>query len=48
MIEGMSRVSIPIEIEAKTDEGIIFTRMQAKAKEFVMQTGEEPFPSPAI
>ena len=48
VIEGMSRVSIPIEIEAKTDEGIIFTRMQAKAKEFVMQTGEEPFPSPAI
>lgn len=48
VIEGMSQASIPIEIEAKTDEGIIFTRMQAKAKEFVMQTGEEPFPSPAI
>ena len=48
VIEGMSQVSIPIEVEAKTDEGIIFTRMQAKAREYVMQTGEEPFPSPAI
>ena len=47
VIEGMSRVSIPVEIEAKTDEGVIFTKIQAKAREFVMQTGEEPFPSPA-
>lgn len=48
VIEGMNSVSIPIEIEARTDEGVIFTKMQAKAREFVMQTGEEPFPSPAI
>lgn len=46
VIEGMSQVSIPVEIEAKTDEGVIFTKVQAKAREFVMQTGEEPFPSP--
>ena len=47
IIEGMSQVSIPVEIEAKADEGIIFTKVQAKAREFVIQTGEEPFPSPA-
>ena len=48
VIEGMSSVSIPIEIEARADEGVIFTKMQAKAKEYVMQTNEEPFASPAI
>lgn len=47
VIEGMSQVSIPVEIEARADEGVIFTKVQAKAREFVMQTGEEPFPSPA-
>lgn len=47
VIEGMGSVSIPVEIEARADEGVIFTKMQAKAREFVMQTGEEPFPSPA-
>lgn len=48
VIEGMKTVSIPVEIEARTDEGIIFTKMQAKAREYVMQTNEEPFASPAI
>lgn len=48
VIEGMSQVEIPIEIEARADEGVIFTKMQAKAREFVMQTNEEPFASPAI
>ena len=48
VIEGMSRVSIPVEVEARADEGVIFTKMQAKAREYVMQTNEEPFASPAI
>ena len=48
VVEGMSRVSIPVEIEARADEGVIFTKMQAKAREYVMQTNEEPFASPAI
>lgn len=42
---GISNATIPVEIEATTDEGIIFKKVQVKAKEFVMQTGENPFPS---
>lgn len=43
VIEGMSQVSIPVEIEARTDEGIIFKKVQAQANEFYMQTGEPAF-----
>lgn len=44
VIAGMQNVSIPVEIEAKTDEGVIFTKIQTKANEFAKQTGENPFP----
>lgn len=40
---GLSNVTIPIEIEAITDEGVIFKKVQVKAKEFTMQTGEPAF-----
>ena len=44
VIDGMSQVSIPIEVEARTDEGVVFTKIQRKAQEFAMQTNENPFP----
>ena len=40
---GLSNATIPIEIEATTDEGIIFKKVQVKAKEFYTQTGEPAF-----
>lgn len=43
VIEGMSSVSIPVEIEARTDDGIVFTKVQTKAKEYEMQTGRPAF-----
>ena len=43
VIEGMSQTSIPIEIEARTDEGIVFKKVQVKAREYEMQTGQPAF-----
>ena len=43
VIEGISQVSIPIEIEARTDEGVIFKKVQVKAREYEMQTGQPAF-----
>lgn len=43
VIEGMSSVSIPIEIEARTDEGVVFKKVQVKAREYEMQTGQPAF-----
>ena len=40
---GLSNATIPVEIEARTDEGIILKKVQTKAKEFTMQTGEPAF-----
>lgn len=40
---GLSNATIPIEIEATTDEGVIFKKVQTKAKEFYTQTGEPAF-----
>lgn len=40
---GLSNATIPVEIEATTDEGIIFKKVQTKAREFTMQTGEPAF-----
>ena len=40
---GLSNATIPVEIEATTDEGVIFKKVQTKAREFVMQTGEPAF-----
>ena len=43
VIEGMSQTSIPIEIEARTDEGVVFKKIQVKAREYEMQTGQPAF-----
>lgn len=43
VIEGMSKTSIPIEIEARTDEGVVFKKIQVKAREYTMQTGQPAF-----
>lgn len=40
---GLSNATIPVEIEATTDEGVIFKKVQTKAREFSMQTGEPAF-----
>lgn len=40
---GLSNATIPVEIEATTDEGVIFKKVQVKAREFTMQTGEPAF-----
>lgn len=40
---GLSNATIPIEIEVTTDEGVIFKKVQVKAKEFYTQTGEPAF-----
>lgn len=41
--KGLSNATIPIEIEATTDEGVVFKKVQVKAREFTMQTGEPAF-----
>lgn len=41
--KGLSNATIPIEIEARTDEGVIFKKVQIKAREFYTQTGEPAF-----
>ena len=43
VIEGMNSVSIPIEIEARADEGVVFKKVQVKAREYEMQTGKPAF-----
>ncbi len=40
---AFSNVRIPVEIEATTDEGVVFKKVQVKAREFSMQTGEPAF-----
>lgn len=40
---AFSNVKIPVEVEATTDEGVIFKKVQVKAREFTMQTGEPAF-----
>ena len=40
---AFSNVTIPVEIEATTDEGVVFKKVQVKAREFTMQTGEPAF-----
>lgn len=40
---GLSNATIPVEIEATTDEGVIFKKVQTKAREFYTQTGEPAF-----
>lgn len=41
VIRGMQNTKI--EVEARADEGVIFKKVQVKAKEYTMQTGEPAF-----
>lgn len=44
VIEGMRNSKIQVDIEAKTDKGIMFRTIKNKAEEYAIQTGENPFP----
>ena len=44
VIEGMKNARIAVQVEAKTEKGIIFKTIQQEAEEYVMQTGMNPFP----
>ena len=44
VIEGMRNARVQVDIEAKTDKGIMFKTIRDEAEEFAMQTGENPFP----
>lgn len=44
--EGMSESEVNVSIEAKTDEGTIVKKASQGFKDYVMQTGELPFPVP--
>ena len=46
-VNAMQTQGIKADIEIKPDKDGIFKAVQASAEEFIMQTGEEPFPSPA-
>ena len=44
VVEGMRNARVQVDIEAKTDKGIMFRTIRDEAEEFAMQTGENPFP----
>ena len=44
----MRTQGIKIDVEAKADKEGIFKTVKASAEQYVMQTGEEPFPSPVM
>lgn len=46
IINGMEKARIQVEIKAKTEEGVIVEKASEGFKEYVMQTGELPFPVP--
>lgn len=46
VIEGMRDISIPVVIEAKTDDGVIIKKVTKGFNEYVEQTGELPFVVP--
>ena len=47
-VNAMRTQGIKVNIEAKPDKDGIFKEVRAKAEQYIMETGEEPFPSPAI
>ena len=42
------KIRIKVDVEAKADKEGIFKTVKASAEQYVMQTGEEPFPSPIM
>lgn len=47
-VNAMRTQGIKVNVEAKPDKDGIFKEVRAKAEQYIMETGEEPFPSPAI
>ena len=47
-VNAMRTQGIKADIEIKPDKEGLFKSVKASAEQYVMQTGEEPFPSPAI
>ena len=45
VMNGFRNSSVNVEIEAKTEEGILLKKVQTQAKEYRMQTGKAPFPT---
>lgn len=46
VIEGMKNSNIQVDIEAKTEDGVIVKKVSQGFKDYVTQTGELPFPVP--
>ena len=44
--ESIRNAEVNVNIEAKADEGIIVKKASQGFKDYVMQTGELPFPVP--
>lgn len=47
-VNAMRTQGIKVDVEAKADKEGIFKTVKASAEQYVMQTGEEPFPSPIM
>lgn len=45
VMNGFRNSSVNVEIEAKTEDGILLKKVQTQAKEYRMQTGKAPFPT---
>lgn len=42
--KAMREEGVKVNVEAKTEEGVIFKKVQTEANEYAIQTGENPFP----
>jgi len=43
--KAMRDEGVKVDVEARTDEGIIFKKVKTQAEDFFIQTGEAPFPT---
>lgn len=45
VMDGLQSSTINVDIEAKTEEGILLKKVQNQARQYRMQTGKAPFPA---
>ena len=45
VMDGLQSSTINVDIEAKTEEGILLKKVQNQARQYRMQTGKAPFPT---
>lgn len=45
VMDGLQASTINVDIEAKTEEGILLKKVQNQARQYRMQTGKAPFPT---